>query len=76
MIKNNIHVSDNMIAMDKVIEKKTMVKNSKKDFANASELDRVNEKMPSQLKDSNDDDGQMVDQHDDHESDDSDQKSD
>ena len=75
MIKNNIHVSDKMIAMDKVIEKKTMVKNSKKDFANASELDRVNEKMPSQLKDSNDD-GQMVDQHDDHESDDSDQKSD
>ena len=40
MIKNNIHVSDKMIAMDKVIEKKTMVKNSKKDFANASELDR------------------------------------
>ena len=49
MIKENIHVSDKRIEMDKVIQNRSLIRNKRKDFRSACTLDRLNEMMPSKL---------------------------
>ena len=49
MIKENIHVSDKRIEMDKVIKNRSLIRNKRADFKSARTLDRLNEMMPSRL---------------------------
>ena len=47
MIKENIHVSDKRIEMEKVIQNRSLIRNRRADFKSARTLDRLNEMMPS-----------------------------